>query len=240
MRHTGGMEPMEFSPEKKQEPQDNAPLFVSLYIVLLAFFIMLNTIATQDAKKIADARDSIAHAFSFKDIEDMPEVFSEAGVELSATQFFSEINAVAASFVPVEELQIYTSGNTMEVVMPQEMVFIQDSAKLQQINIPFFEKIATTLTRWQDGLRIEAEILISAPRQQTQLFGRGEEDRLPPSRAAAIGNYLDESGVAPKSIVPGLNYDDNGNVTLRFNVRDSERSLLKLGLPEAPNRKATP
>jgi len=231
MRHTEGMENESLTSAKPHAAHDNAPLFVSLYIVLLAFFIMLNTIATQDQKKVRQASESVAQAFSYKEVENQPELFEEAGMDLSAAQFFNEMGTLASSFVPVEKLKIYTSGTTMEMVMPQDFIFVPEKAELHQVNIPFFQKIAAALKQWQEGLRIEAEILVSQPRGSVQLIAREENNSLPVERASALAHYLEENKVNGKSILPGLKYEEDGNVTLRFHVREIEGSRLNLTDP---------
>lgn len=231
MVHTGFMEHDTLEPLASPKEQDSAPLFVSLYIVLLAFFIMLNTIAIKDEQKMRSASQSVAQAFSYQEIKDTPEMFSEAGTELSAAQFFKEMKALAASFVPIEKQALYSMGNTMEVVLPQDFVFVKDHAELQQINLPFFEKIAEALSRWQDGLRIEAELLVSQPRSTVQLIEREEGNNLPVARTSALGLYLEKQGVHPKSIIAGLKYEDEANVTLRFNVREIGAARLNLSTP---------
>lgn len=238
MVHTYTMENDTLEPLAAPKEQDSAPLFVSLYIVLLAFFIMLNTIAKRDEEKMRDASQSVAQAFSYEEIKEMPEMFSEAGTELSATQFFKEMKVLAASFVPIEKQALYSMGNTMEVVLPQDFVFVKDRAELQQINLPFFEKIAEALSRWQDGLRIEAELLVSQPRGTVQLIEREEGNSLSVSRASALGLYLEKQGVHPKSIIPGLKYEDEANVTLRFNVRETGDARLNLSVPTGDRRRA--
>lgn len=210
---------------------DSAPLFVSLYIVLLAFFIMLNTIAIRDQKKIRAASESIAQAFSYKTIEDMPQMLSQAGTELSTAQFLNEMQAIAASFVPVEKLELYTTGNVMEIAMPLDAVFVPRKAELHPVNLPFFDRVAVALGRWQQGLRIEAEILISQPRGSVQLVAREDDTRQPMARVSAISEYLRKKGVAAKSIVPGLKYEDGALLRIRFSVRDVQDATLNLNTP---------
>ncbi len=214
---------------KPPHTHDSAPLFVSLYIVLLAFFIMLNTIATRDEQKIREASESVAKAFSFQEIEAVPEIFSQAGTELSATQFFNEMKALAASFVPVEKMEIYTSGNTMEIVLPLDFVYVPEKTELHPVNMPFFTRIADALRIWQQGLRIEPEILVSQPRGAIRLIAREEDSQLPIARISTLAEFFHEQKVAPKSIVPGLKYVDDNTLTLRFQVRDASRSRLNIG-----------
>ncbi len=226
------MEQEPISNAKPQEPHDNAPLFVSLYIVMLAFFIMLNTIAKHDEEKMRAATESVAQAFAIKNVEDIPEMFSDAGTELSATQFFSEMKALAASFVPVEKLAIYSAGNSMEIVLPQDYVFVPEKTDLHPLNEPFFERISEALSRWQEGLRIEMEVLIAMPRGTVQLIERENDNRLPIGRASELEAYFERHKVNPKSIVPGIAYDGSGTITLRFNVRESGRARLNLTQPQ--------
>ncbi len=233
MRHTKRMSDQpDITQPEPAEQQDSAPLFVSLYIVLLAFFIMLTSMATVDKVKMQEAQESLAKAFSFMDIQaDVPEFFAEAGIDLSVTQFFNELQNIASSFVPLEKLSVYTHGNTMEIVFPAEFLFEAEQATFRETNQPFVKRVADVLARWQKGLRLEVEILVGNRRGQVRLIETGHGQSLSIFRATAISNYLLEQGLSAKSLAPGLDYNGAENITLRFQVRDVDTSRLNLQPP---------
>ncbi len=216
--------------------QDSAPLFVSLYIVLLAFFILLNTIASVQEEKMKQVQASVKHAFSLKRltiVENAPPLVEESGTEMSFDQFFNELQSIAESFVPLEKLNVTIFGNVMRVEFPAEYIFEPQGSKLRGINTPFVDKLAGVVTRWQEALRIDLEAVISLKPPNRSLFAdqtKLEQNEI--HRMGTLARYLLEQGVEPKSIAPGLRADGSGNITLTFEVRDIEGAKLRLAPPE--------
>ena len=220
--------------QHEETPQeDSAPLFVSLYIVLLAFFIMLNTMATIDEKRLESAMQSINKAFSMTTpIAGAPALMDDAGTELHATQFFNELKSVASSFVPAEYLDVYTTGNVMEMVIPEEYVFIPLTHEFHQQAKPFFQNLVPVLMKWYPALRIEAEMLVSIEPAEVSLNPDRRSEQLGIKRATALSTFLTGKGMNEKNVVPGLRSDAKGNITMIFTVRDIKDAKLNLKAPE--------
>ncbi len=218
---------------KKPIQQDSAALFVSLYIVLLAFFIMLNTMAKYDKQRLQNVVQSVSDAFSISpSVDSVPEIFHDAGTELSVTRFFDELKNMAASTVPVQDMDIYTTGNTMEITMPADFFFLGNEANTRDEANVFLNGMAIVLKRWKEGLRVDAEMVVSTKMNQLSLVANSEAPSLDTRRSAELARRMVTYGMPPKAVVPGLISDGKSNVRISFFVREANLANLKLQAPE--------
>ena len=213
---------------------DSAPLFVSLYVVLLAFFIMLNTMASVDHEKMEDAVSSIKHTFNYRtDLEPVvADVTPGVGTEISLTQFFAGVRRVAESYIPLDQLEITSNNNTMFIRFPQSSIYMPEDASLRDSNNLLFSDLADIIKVWQPGLRVDIEYLVG---YTPNLYAPSSEDtRLAIERAGAFARAMASREVYAKQLAPGLQQTHPDDVTLIFRVRSLDASQLNLSAPATP------
>ena len=144
--------------QKPAQAQDHAPLFVSLYIVLLAFFIMLNTITTY----APDKTDSVIHAvnrtFAFDKAlskQDISPISDQSGDALEA--FSDALKAHSAQFLALDMPELSTSGKRIELRLPHELLFKNNA--LTENATTFLHAIADTSLSWRAGFAVNASFL---------------------------------------------------------------------------------
>ena len=211
--------------------QDSASLFVSLYVVLLAFFILLNSMATIDKTKLEEAAESVSSAFSLKQplTPKLIEMIPSEGADLSITQFFEQMRQVAESFVPIEELEVQTADDQMVMTFPAEALFEPGTASISEQNKHFLSELAEALLRWKQGLRVDTEFLLGYKPSR-----KGEEtgNKLEVARAGAFARHMVSQGISSKALRPGLYQTREGTIEMTFHVRNPEATNLLVTPPK--------
>lgn len=201
-------------PKAHDNNQKTATLFVSLYVVILAFFIMLAAHAQYDVEKSRNVLDSVNKAFAKKIEVDTSWVMESMGTEISATNIFNDIEGVITSVVPLEEVNIITDGRRMVIRMPADALFEAGSADLRPERSALYRRLSNALTEWhKDGATMELT------------FTQGVKKQVKPSptaydleisRGGNLARLLENRGVAPENLIIGMAEDKPGELRFEF------------------------
>jgi len=108
-------------------------LFLSLFLLLLAFFILLNTISTLRETKSRDVLSSVAATFqSDADPDTKAEILvSTLGPVLEPEEVLDEVERLWLSEVPFVQLDRVTNGRYMIVELPTIQLFVGAEARVR-------------------------------------------------------------------------------------------------------------
>ncbi len=225
-----------------EKPQNNAALFVSLYIVLLAFFILLNSISKISDDKVDAAMDSVSEAFDIKrSISDLPSLDDGVGAEITQTDAFGEIEKLLAKFVPLDEVEMQIDGNLMQVSIPSRQIFIKQTNNIDKNIKNFLSEIAklsaATIVddKYNGEMQIEA---IISPLFKAIDDLDSDERKLLTSRAAIIAKYMADAGSAASFISAAISSANSDMVEFRFVLRGYERPKISIKPAITINEKA--
>lgn len=208
------------------DANDNAPLFVSLYVVLLAFFILLVSISSVDKKKMEQVAEGISEAFSIPRELITAEITEDVGAEQEIHRFFDEMQQSVATLVPLQKLKILRAGQTMEIRIPMDELYSSGEKSLRADRQGFIDRIAATLQPWAKDYRIEIDALLA--RENALRDAANAADTLEVARAGSFVRTLIARGVQPNLVRIGIQADDPGMMVLVFTVRDVIRARLPL------------
>ncbi len=205
--------------------QHNAPLFVGLYMVLLAFFIILTALSTVDPERLDQASDSVAEAFSFKQpLINVPEIFLDTGTEVTSENYFETLRKLAADSIAFQDLDVQRAGNTMQVSINIDKVFLSDAADMSREAIILFDNVASVMKSWQYQLDTNIKITIPFPEPEFPTLTNAET--LANGRSISLLLPLLEAGVEPSRILPAISNKKSTMLTLTFEVYN-EKTLFK-------------
>lgn len=195
-----------------------ASLYLSLYLVLLAFFILLNSLSQKDKVKEALAISSISKSFSKHDglTDDrlkLPEIFDYAYL---INDYFSTIEGTVKSIYQFQDVQISRKGNRMETVIPISRFFSEDNTEIKRKQKEFLDKLSKIITTQKKGIRVNFDLSIDASpylNVNNQEAVKAEMDRY-----ELVVKHLISRGVPPDAIIGGIKFNDTRNVTIRFTV----------------------
>ncbi len=229
---------------KQEEPE--APgivvLYTSLMILLLAFFILLNSMSQVEEARVKAVFESLVGTFGFTPggPSPMPSVLQ---LTKSAT---APINPVDQDYLALRglvqteglegEVRLLRSGTMKTAVMPTWLLFEPDSEKISPKGLKFLKKVAQVIKDRAYPISVRGHT-DSAPSQR--LDGK-DNWAISADRALAVVRYLISQGVAPQRlaafglagfdpVVPNDSYKHrrmNNRVELVFDARDASRWLL--------------
>jgi len=205
-----------------QQIQNNgtAVIFVSLYLLLLAFFIFLHSVSVPQEDRARSVLGSITLAFKGLSKETPAEKQKTlSGEEQGTQEFHAKLRNVFETAVPLIESRVTKGGNRLQFSAPLGQLFNQGSLNLRDLKQDFLNDVATALIHRNYNAATDIEILIGAgPRLPTET---DMTDDLASRRVNALAQYLLSRGVPSRSISIGLEEGDAGLVHFSFFLRPS-------------------
>ncbi|MCW8915301.1 MAG: hypothetical protein OQK24_05525 [Magnetovibrio sp.] len=223
---------MDTSNDQIQELPDDGPntvaLFLGLYLVILAFFILLVTISTIEETKSKKVMDSLSSTFTsiVPPSADLQSFKSKDGDVLAGQEFQQQVTGIFSTALGIDKVDTIQPGRQMRLVLKADSLFFQGEAKIRPALFPMLDRMVAALSSRPAGLRFDMEFVIGA-----ETSGDGKTmpttETLELKRAGAFANELNARGIPPDSIAVGMRPGHVDEVTLWFYTRDIEKSKLK-------------
>ena len=196
-------------------------LFLSLFLLLLAFFIFINSISTYKEKKTTQVVESIRANFpTFVSPEKFFQFRSLKNSAVSTT-IFNELDELFQHLFREKRLKISYDSNIAQIDIPINSIFEKGRAvqlnKLERL----LERLSAIIIRAESEYPLGTEIVFGYGGTIEEKF----EDQLTQERCSVIMSILLEKAVPKGSVAVGL---ETGNPNfLRFKFR----SLINDELP---------
>ncbi len=189
-------------------------LMLGLYLILLAFFILMNVISEDSSAKRDIVVDSVMEGFDFRDPgrnmgSDATNITAIPKYETA----MAELEAVFMSYLQGSDMTIEKNEKRMVVRMDPNRFFAPNSAQLYPEMILFFEDLAAHLIAGQEGVAIVSQVLVrhmQGGSATAQMHMAGE-------RAIMFTRALVEEGVPTKAIHAAAAKGPN-RIFLTFNL----------------------
>ncbi len=139
--HASALEACSISPlnnVSKSNIDSSNIVYLSLYLLMLAFFIFLVSISSFNAKKSSLAMDSIHETFH-ADVWDPPKVHIEEMQE--GGRFREKIVSLFEAILSDEKYELFGDGELLQVLVPARHLFTESGSKKSR-----FRKMMTALT----------------------------------------------------------------------------------------------
>jgi len=193
--------------------------FLSLYLLVLAFFILLVTISTFEEVKSNAVMNSLNSTFKpvAPPTTDLTVFTSRSGRILGAEEFQNHVEGLFATTIGVEKVEIVQPGRLMEVIIAADSLFLPDSTEIRKSNIPLVDRIISSLSGRPPGFHFDMEFIIgSEDRPDTLMPG---EQTLQMARAGAFVRGMFARGVPPATVSIGIRKGNPDKVILWFYIR---------------------
>jgi hypothetical protein len=200
-------------------------VFLSLFLLVLAFFIVLVAISTIEKAKSKAVMNSLSSTFTTYQPEGTkPTDFTaKEGDVLGRQAFQEEITGIFATTLQVAKVEVVKPGRLMRAQMPSSAMFEANEARIKQNALAFLDRTVAALGGRPPGLRFDLEFVIGAPTGSDKLLAVGEN--LEMARAGAFAREMISRGAPPDSVAIGLTPGDPEKITLRFYVRRHDGAL---------------
>lgn len=220
----------EFLGAKSQEQQDGGnsiALFLGLYLLILAFFILLVSISTVEKVKSNAVMDSLSSTFTtlLPPSSDLTDFSAKDGAIIAGKEFQDRIDGIFATALQVARVEIVQPGKEMRVVVPVDSLFLSEKAEIREAQYPLLDRIVATVSSRPPGLRYDLEFVIGVRPIAGRAMPIGQT--LEMARAGAFARFMVSRGVPPASISIGLSPDTSTDVVIWFHVRGENETRLR-------------
>lgn len=169
-------------------------LFVALYLILLAFFIVLTAVSQQSAIRASEAMESVNIAFKEKGSARTGDN-ADALRSAASDPVLIEIEQAFTSEFNIKGQYAVAGGNIYQVVIPLDYMFEAGSFRVRSSVHPLLDDLLALLQGAPAGHRQEMALL----------FGKGEgsvdremtrSQEIAVRRAGSFARYMEERGFA--------------------------------------------
>lgn len=221
-------------PRKKKKRQaglalstSSAQLFVSLYLVILAFFIVLNSMAKIQEERTSTVIQSIKSTFKTEqqDAASFIRISEPIGSNIAVTSFNSRVKSIAEDVLQISKSKIIQRGDQLEILVQAEQIFIKNERKLRSDSTQFINKLANEIAKLESGQRIDSEFVFGAPTSNVFLDA---QTNLTFARTGVVARKLESVGIPSETLYIGMTKALNANeIRIRFYERsvDSENVI---------------
>jgi len=223
------MDDMDTQIEPQNEGGSNTiALFLGLYLVVLAFFILLVTISTLEETKSKKVMDSLSSAFTsiVPPSADLRTFKSKEGDVLAGQEFQQQITGIFATELGIDRVETVQPGRQMRLILASDSLFFQGEARIRPAMYPLLDRAVAALSNRPAGLRFDLEFVIGTP---TLADGKTMPiaQTLEVARAGAFARAMNERGIPPDSVSVGMRPGHLGEAVIWFYTRDIDAEKLR-------------
>ena len=208
------------SARRKQEAQTagTVVLMLGLYLIILAFFILLNAISKVSQENFEKASESIMSGFGFRSVDQMQkQVDEEVSINRVYEQVASEIRGTLESYLALQDYTLTADREHMIVRMKPEVFFDDGSAKINPVQVEFFQDFARVLAKSRPGVRIRTDVSVHAVANKKLPQGISDIE-LAGMRAAIFLRALIERGLPSSLASANADEDQKPEIIVQMSV----------------------
>ena len=198
--------------------------FLSLYLLVLAFFILLVTISTVDKKKVDAVVDSIK--------SDVTQDKRESGPILAGQVFQDKTTELFATELGVQKIEIMQLGKIMRIQMTADALFEPEKAITKKSQQPLIDRVIAALSSRPPGYQFDMEFVIGSAFSSRQNLPT--QQTLEMRRAGAFVREMLSRGAPPDAVSIGMGHIEKGQAVMWFYVRspnDAKKFYKRLIAP---------
>jgi len=193
-------------------------LVLSLFLLLLAFFVVLNSISNVEVTRLRAVSGSLNETFAAEGnpADKSVTLVSSQGTVLSDGAFLSRVGNLIRTEFAFANVEDVLPGRLMAVTMSADSLFIPGREAINPLRRPIIDSVAKALINPSPGVRYDVDILV----------GKSAADDLVIGRAAFLANVFAAAGSPARSIAAGIEQNSPGQLRLLFHVRPRNEARL--------------
>ena len=202
-------------------------VFLGLYLLILAFFIILVAISSPEKVKSRAVMDSLTSTFAtmFPSSTDLTAFNAREGDIIGGQQFQAQVSGVFSTALQVAKVRIVQPGRRMRVLLPSNSLFFPGKAEIRPARYPLLDRIVAALSSRPPGLRFDMEFIIESDYAVGKSLPIGQT--LEMARAGAFVHEMLSRGVPPDSVSIGIKPGDPRNIEMWFHTRFLDEDRLR-------------
>lgn len=214
----------EFDQGDAPQRPDIIPIFLGLFLLVLAFFIMLVSISTFEEVKSSKVMDSLTSTFTavLPPTSDPVDFSAKDGDILAGEIFQEQVTSIFSTAIQVEKIEVVQPGRLMRLQMRVNSLFLEGATDVREDQYPLLDRIIAVLSNRPPGLRQDMEVIIGSKATEGVSLPVGQT--LEMSRVGALARLMVSRGAPPDAISVGLKIGDPNEISIWFWVRGVEET----------------
>lgn len=206
--------PLDGLPDASRGVQASLQLYVALFLILIAFFMVLNALSNQEVARRGAMLESVQAAFQ----GGLPPRGIDLGGSHATSEFHDSLAEIFASVEGFSGSFRRPGDGLIRAELPAASFFTPAAAGIRADRRAVLDELAATLTRGQSAERRAVEILVAVPPSLLESVSAKDDARrnLYLMRAAALARALEERAVPGGAITTGVMADDRALLWLTF------------------------
>lgn len=199
---------------------------LSLYLLLLAFFALLNNISNVENTRSRAVAGSLQSTFASEGRPTLsPAVFtSSLGHAITDAALEENIGELVRTEIGLAEFRVIVPGRVMELVLGERDLFRGGGVAIDPRHRRFVERLAEVVASPPAGVRYDVDVLMAGELMPETAPGTPLDE--PAARAAFLADVLTGAGAPAASVAAGVETGTPGRVRLEFHVRPSAEPAL--------------
>lgn len=136
-------------------------LMLGLYLIVLAFFILLNAISESSEEKVKKVSESVGSGFGFQ-LEG--EMSMRDDVEVTVDPVFemvsNDIQGILESYVAMDDYRLTSNAEQMILRLKSSRVFMPSQVRIRPAMAELFTDLADVIASGRPGVRMEADVIV--------------------------------------------------------------------------------
>lgn len=203
-------------------------MILSLYLLLLAFFILLNNISEVEKARSRAVAGSLQNTFALRGRPTYKpaELTSAIGNALGDNSLDRRLGALVRAELRLAKFEVIEPGRLMLLRVHEAALFTGPDNEISSTGRRLIEKIAIELRNPPSGVRYDVEIRLSRTRAgaRARAGGNGLLNRI--RKAAALSQALAEAKGWPGTIAGGVEHTVSAEARFLFEIRSDTRRPL--------------
>lgn len=214
-------------PEAKDDP--STALFLALYLLLLAFFIVLNTISTIEELKAKAIMDNLKTTFTTLLSPARLDTFtSQVGDVVASQELHEEVTQLFETAIPAVRVTLVQPGRAMQVAFHPDQLFFPDTTTLRPGRREMMDRLVASIGNPAPGKIYSMEAVFSVDPTADGFVPL--EEGLAMKRAGTLARELLARGLSPDTLLTGLDKGIGGSeVRLNFHIVNEDQNRLMIG-----------
>jgi hypothetical protein len=198
----------------KEVSSKTGTLYLSLFLLILAFFIVLVSISRVQETKTNAVKASLGTTFTKVMDSSVSDFTVKDSDDPAGKEFQEEITTIFTTHLQVAKIEIVQPGRLMIARMPASSVFLKNTSELNPSIFVFLDRTVAILGSRPLGTHFDMQFIVGAPEGILSV-----KQTLEMKRAGSFARGILSRGAPPDSLSVALMPGEPEQITIRFYVR---------------------
>lgn len=217
----------------KSAEEGTIVMMLGLYLIVLAFFILLNAISETSEERAEKVKESISNGFGFQmdgmmRMRDQVQTLQNPMVDFITR----EVESLIESYLAVQHFKIVQIGETMRLQIAMDQVFDPGEMRIKPSQVRLFSDLAFLIKKDRPGTEVITDILVEGSRSDLGASASSVQNFLG-RRASLLVRAIIEKGGRKKNIsAQAVENKKESSINLIFHIHilDRKQAERALGL----------